>query len=129
MSSVLKEHVNSSSVEQVNDSSIIQEIKGHPAWYGRLSGLKAEKLLRGRKTPYLYILREGENEGDFYVTFVLPDLSIKHQPFVVTITEEGWHCENWALCGPLTPAASIDDVLHLIMHCGRLACSPKINMN
>lgn len=121
--SALKEFVNSSFT---TESAIVQEIMNHKAWYGRISGLQADKMLRGKKTPYLFILREGENEMDFYVSFVLPDLSVKHQPFVITVTENGWHYENCAAGGPFT-TAKIDDVLHLIMHCEKFACFPKIN--
>ena len=118
MSTILQEYAN-------HLSSIEQEIANHPAWHGKMSGLPAEKLLRGRKTPYLYILRKGENEMDYYVTFVLPDLSIKHQPFTIAVTPEGWHYENLSAGGPFT-TASIDDVLHLIMHCGKGLNTPKI---
>lgn len=103
---------------------VIQEIETHEAWHGHISGLEAEKLLRVKKKPYLYILRKGEFEGDYYVTFVLPDLTIKHQPFVISITNEGWHFQNAGNCGPLTTAC-FDDVLHLIMHCGKLEPTPK----
>ena len=119
MSTMLK------SEEYVNHlSSIEQNIVDHPAWHGRMSGLPAEKLLRGEK-PYLYILRAGENEMDYYVTFVLPDLSIKHQPYVITLSPEGWYYENFNGGGPFTNA-SIDDVLHLIMHCDKGANTPKV---
>ena len=107
--------------------SIFKEIVEHPAWKGKLSGLSAEKMLRGKKTPYLYLLRAGEHEGeketDYYVTFILPDCSIKHQPFVITDSSEGWYYENSGAGGPYTEA-SIEDVLHLIMHCRRDACTP-----
>lgn len=106
-------------------SSIEQDIINHPTWLGRVSGLKAEKMLRGKKTPYLYVVREGECEGDYYVTFVLPDLSIKHQPFVITVAPEGWYYENVQGGGPYTEA-SIDDVLYLIMHCKKGECVPYI---
>jgi hypothetical protein len=109
--------------------SINQEIERHPAWLGPISGLKAEKLLRGRKKPYLYVLRAGEgereNETDYYVSFIIPDFSIKHQPFVITVTSEGWYFENAGIGGPYTHA-SIDDVLHLMMHCPKEACLPLI---
>ena len=106
-------------------SSIEKEIANHPAWHGRMSGLPAEKLLRG-KNPYLYLLRAGENEMDYYVTFVLPDLSIRHQPFVITVTPQGWYFENAAATGPFNLAASIDDVLHLIMHCEKGSNTAKV---
>jgi hypothetical protein len=102
---------------------VINEIETHSAWKGRMSGLKAEKMLRNQNTPYLYILRKGETESetetDYYVSFVLPDLSVKHQPFVITIAPEGWYYENQGVGGPFTDAVSIDDVLYLIMHCDK----------
>ena len=93
-----------------------------------MSGLVAEKLLRGTKTPYLYLLRSGEQEGDYYVTYVLPDLNVKHQPFIITSTSEGWHCQNGGAFGPLT-TASFDDILHLIMHCGKLEPKPHNSLS
>lgn len=108
---------------------IHEEIRGHKAWYGNVSGLVAEKMLRGRKTPYLYILRKGEheadNKADYYVSFILPDLSIRHQPFIITVTPEGWEWENTG-GGPCSAEASIEDVLHLMMHCDK---SQPIAMN
>lgn len=121
MSTLLKEHTNYL-------SSIEQEIANHPAWHGAISGLNAEKILRGRKTPYLYLLRAGENEMDYYITFLRPDLSIEHRPFVITVTPEGWHYENCSAGGPFVDA-SIDDVLHLIMHCSKGANHPKVFEN
>lgn len=120
MNVVLKEHSN----KNLFQTSVIQEIENHQSWHGHISGLEAEKLLRGKNTPHLYILRSGEHKGDYYVTFTTSDLTIKHQPFVITITHEGWHFQNAGNCGPLTTAC-FDDVLHLIMHCGRLEPTPK----
>lgn len=103
-----------------NTSTINEEITSHKAWYGNISGLAAEKMLRGRKTPYLFMLRKGENQNgnkvDYYVSFILPDLSIRHQPFVIEITSEGWDWENTS-GGTCSPEASIEDVLYLMMHC------------
>ncbi|MFS8564122.1 MAG: hypothetical protein LVR00_07350 [Rhabdochlamydiaceae bacterium] len=109
-------------------SSIEQEIADHPAWHESLSGLAAEKLLRGRKTPYLYLLRAGESVMSYYVTFLRPDLTIEHRPFVITLSPEGWHYENGNTGGPFA-RASIDDVLHLIMHCAKGANHPKVFQN
>ena len=55
--------------------TVEQDIQFHPAWIGLVSGLKAEKVLRNKKIPYLYLLRGGETEHDYYVSFVLPDFS------------------------------------------------------
>lgn len=103
--------------------SIHQEIQNHPAWYGSISGLVADKMLRGRKTPHLYVLRAGENKTDYYLSFILPDLTIRHQPFIITVTAEGWYYENGGTGGPYTQE-SIEDVVHLIMHCEKENCVP-----
>lgn len=107
---------------------IHQEIRSHQAWKGRLSGLVAEKMLRDQTTPYLYLLREGENssltEVDYYVSFVLPDLTVRHQPFVITVSSEGWSYEQGGAGGPYSERASIEDVLHLMMHCPQGANVP-----
>lgn len=120
MNVVLKEHSN----KPLYQTSVIQEIETHTAWHGHISGLDAEKLLRGKSTPFLFILRSGEHKGDYYVTFTTSDLTIKHQPFVISITNEGWHFQNAGNCGPLTTAC-FDDVLHLIMHCRKSEPTPK----
>ena len=115
--------------EFTTTDTINKEIENHQAWLGRVSGLVAEKMLRARKRPYQYVLRAGENKEenvtDYYVTFMLPDYTVKHQPFTITTTEEGWHYENWSPGGPYTQA-SFDDVLHLIMHCHKDECAPLI---
>ena len=106
--------------KKLAESMIHEEIRFHKAWYGNMSGLAAEKMLRGRKTPYLFMLRKGENEvggkADYYVSFIQPDLTIKHQPFVITITPEGWEWENTS-GGLCSLESSIEDVLYLMMHC------------
>lgn len=99
------------------------DIRSNAAWLGYISGLKAEKMLRGHKAPYLYVLREGEHEGDYYVTFVLPNQTIFHQPFTISATETGWYYEQGG-GGPLTIESRLDDVLHLIMHCEKGQCHP-----
>lgn len=101
-------------------TTITQDIESNVAWKGKISGLEADKMLRGKKTPYLYILRAGEldteNEKDYYVSFILPNMSIKHQPFVIRTKDDAWHFENTGGCGPLYLPHGINDVLHLIMH-------------
>ena len=106
-------------------SSIEDEIQMHPAWLGNVSGLKAEKMLRGRYKPFLYILRAGEQARDYYVTFVATDYTIRHQPFVITAAPEGWYIENGGGTGPHTHA-NIDDVIHSVMHCNVGECMPFI---
>jgi hypothetical protein len=108
--------------------SIKESIENHPAWIGRISGLKAEKMLRGFKRSYLYVLRgeyDKEDKGEYYITYVHSDLSVRHLPFVITSTLQGWYYEAATLEGPLTDT-SIDDVLHLIMCCRKSECMPLV---
>lgn len=111
--------------QQNNEYSVQKEIQSHKTWLGRISGLKAEKLLRGLKTPYLYVLRAGENAGDYYITYIRPDFSIFHQPLEVTETIEGWYIENTAGLGPFINV-SIEEVLHIVMHCEKGAPTPFV---
>lgn len=111
-------------IELIN---IHSEIQHHPAWLGSIVGLKAEKMLRNRKQSYLYVLRAGEAEGNYYVTFLDSNLTVRHQPFVITVSEDGWSYENYIAGGMYTGSTSINDVLHLIMHCEKEQCMPLIN--
>lgn len=111
--------------QQLYLSPIEKEIRLHSAWLGYISGLKAEKMLSEQdyKVPYTYLLRQGEGERDFYVTFIRPDLTIQHQPFIVKITPEGWYCLNGVGNGPFIHT-SIDTVIHFVMHCKQNECIP-----
>ena len=101
------------------------DIHSHITWQGDISGLNAEKLLRGHSTPYLYLLREGEGDRNYYVTFVRPDGTIAHQPFTIGITETGFYCENGAYC-IITDETPFADLLYKIMHCNQGECTPFI---
>lgn len=111
----------SAMLKKIFELSVNDEITSHPAWMGNISGLKAEKMLRGKNIPYLYVLRQGEHDNieevDYYVSFILPDMTVHHQPFVITMRPEGWYFENASAGGPYNRSASINDVLHLMMHC------------
>ncbi len=102
-------------------STIIEEIASHSAWHADIRGLHAEKMLRG-KAPYTYLLRQGESstetEADYYVSFVGPDASIVHRPFIITVTNEGWFYANSGSGGPFIQEG-LDHVLHSIMHCDK----------
>lgn len=118
MNVALKEHKN------LEMSRVINEIESHVAWHGNISGIEAQEILRKEKKPYRYILRKGEFEGDYYVSFVDTDFKVVHQPFKITITTEGWSCQNSGSFRSLT-TASFDDILHLIMHCSKQDPTPK----
>lgn len=113
--------------KQLENFSVYQTMEKHLAWQGKISGLVADKMLRGKKTPYLYILRAGELESedkrDFYVTFVSSDLTVTHTPFEIIQSIETWRYENAYPNGPFSYQQTIDDVIHLIMHCPK--DSPK----
>jgi len=107
------------------DTTVFQEIVEHSAWIGEISGLSAEKMLRGKQVPFLYLLRAGEkskkaNEENYYVTFVASDLSVRHQPIVVAERAGDRFFEN----GGCFIAKSIDDVMHLMLHCEKGQCVP-----
>lgn len=124
MTAILKEHKSKSTYQ----APVIHEIETHSAWRGHISGLEAQEILRGKNTPYLYILRKGEFERDYYVSFLDSNFTIVHQPFVITINSEGWHCRNSGNLEKLT-TASFDDVLHLIMHCTKLQPQPYTSLS
>ncbi len=113
-------------LKQLTLGSVNDEIQFHPAWVGNLPGLTAEKMLRGKKQSFLYVLRQGEDASSYYITYVAADFTIKHTPFVITNAHEGWYCENGCSYGPLQ--ASIDDILHLIMYCNKDAPVPYIHV-
>ena len=99
------------------------DIHSHVTWQASISGLNAEKLLRGHTTPYLYLLREGECERNYYVTFVRPDGTIAHQPFTIGLTEAGLYCEN-ACWYVINEETQFEDLLYKIMHCNKGECTP-----
>jgi hypothetical protein len=103
------------------------DIEAHAAWLGFVRGLDAEKMLRGQ-APFTYVLRAGEELLSYYVTFVDAQGVVRHQPFVVTLTEAGWYCENGIGVGPYGyEDVVIGDILHNIMHStSKEACVPLV---
>lgn len=117
-------------LKHLEEFTIFDSMTCHPAWLGQIPGIEADIMLRSVKTPYVYILREGEpslqdNKQHFYVTYVNANLSIVHQPLVIETGKEGWCYGNGRPGGPFN-FASIDPVLHLIMHCEEGECVPFI---
>lgn len=100
---------------QIIDQATEPQVEQHPAWHGMIAGLEAEDRLRGHK-PSVYLLRKGEIPNHYYVSFVLPDGTFKHQPFMVRSTPDGWYCRNASGTGPFLNL-TIHDVVHIIMHC------------
>ena len=108
--------------QQCDIHDVIEEITHLPSWQGMISGLQAENLLKGQK-PFVYLLRRGEYESNFYVSFVGADYTLRHQPFEIVMTPEGWHCINGVGAGPYGNMLFIE-IVHNIMHCLPHDCSP-----
>ena len=108
--------------DQMYVNEVEQQLHLHPAWQGSLAGLYAEDKLKGQ-APFTYLLRSGEIDSHYYVSFVLPDGSIKHQPFLIKVTSGGWFCRNGYVVGPFLNMP-FQEILHLIMHCEKSDCIP-----
>ena len=62
-----------------------------------ISENESEKLLIG-KSPFTYLLRSGEKERPYFISFVREDGSIKHQFFALEFDRKGWLYRNGATC-------------------------------
>jgi hypothetical protein len=100
------------------------EIQSHPAWHEKSSEGGSETLLQG-KPPFTYILRSGEEEHAYFITYVKPDLSIKHQFFVLEIDQKGWYYRNGVTIGlPEILSKDLEKLIPMMMHCDDMACTP-----
>jgi hypothetical protein len=70
-----------------------EQIQGHPAWHGDIDAVQAEALLQGNDS-FSYLLRKGEEENAYFISFVKEDLSIKHQRFTLEHDRKGWYFKN-----------------------------------
>ena len=101
---------------------IEESIVAHPAWQGRLAGLEAEALLKECKI-YTFLLREGEKPSHYYISFAEGGRSVRHQPFAIIYTQNGWYCRQGDCLGPFK-GQSIDDIAHWIIHREKEECIP-----
>jgi hypothetical protein len=101
-----------------------EQIQIHPAWHSGISEKESEKLLIG-KSLFTYLLRSGEKEHSYFISFVKEDASIKHQFFALEFDQKGWLYRNG---GVLSPQEIISKDLHelisMMMHCDSFACTP-----
>ena len=104
-----------------------EQMKTHPAWQGDISELSSEKLLKGQ--PLLtYLLRQGEKEHSYYISFVKGDGSIKHQRFTLELDQLGWYYRNGVTNGPReVTKENINDLIPPMMHCEPPECIPLLN--
>ena len=89
-----------------------EEIHQHSAWYGKLPGLFAQDLLRGHPAG-TYLLRDGEIEHQYYVSFVDMKGVVQHTPFQIH-PETGWMMPNGESCF-LKATQSVKDVIPLLI--------------
>ncbi len=118
----------SATAKNLQEFTLFDSIKCHPAWHGDIPGIYAEQMFEDRSIPYVYMIRQGEaslrkDEEHYYITFVLPDQTIKHQPLVIHYEQHGWRYTNGRPAG-LFHFMSLDPVLHEIMHCEKDECIP-----
>jgi len=102
-----------------------ESIVTHPAWHGEISELDSERYLE-KSGPFQYLLRAGEGDSHFYVSYVDQELDIKHQSFKIRYTEEGWFCVQGILYGPFQ-AEGIEPLIHQLMHCREEECASLKN--
>ncbi len=97
------------------------EIRNHSAWYEDLTGTEAEIILRD-KPDLTYLLRQGEKEDHFYLTYVKNGCAFSHIPFTVNYTLKQWFYRN---CFPRF-ASTLKVFIPEIMHAEEADCIPLI---
>lgn len=114
---------------RVEDSSPLflqekrEEITNHIAWYGNLTGTEAEIILRG-KSDLTYVLREGEKEGHFYLTYVKDECSFTHIPFTVnTVLKQWFYRQGYPRFAP-----TLKGFIPEIMHADEADCTALVSM-
>jgi hypothetical protein len=106
----------------LQESHIEASIRNHISWKGFITGLEAEAFFKNQK-PHSFLLREGEKLSNYYISYVSEDGCIRHQPFAIFYTQNGWYCQQGRQLGPYS-GGSIDDIVHWIIHCEKGLCLP-----
>jgi len=101
-----------------------EEIESHAAWHGRITGMACEAQLRGQP-PLSYLLRKGEEEGHYYLSFVQTPVCFRHQPFIIESSVQGWFYQN----GYTGIAPTVEEIIPMIMHCTLEECRPILPRN
>lgn len=103
-----------------------EQIKTHPAWHADVSEAESETFLKNNG-PFTYLLRAGDKEHFYFISFVKEDRSIKHQFFTLEFNRQGWLYRNG---GTGTPeeivSKELDLLIPMMMHCDLEACTPLI---
>src|SRR5271154_175014 len=93
------------------------QIKAHPAWHDSVSESKSDMLLKDQ-SPFTYLLRSGEEEHSYFISFIKEDGSIKHQFFVLEPDRKGWYYRNGSTINSPAEIISkdINELIPLMMH-------------
>jgi len=95
----------------------INEITSHPAWFGELTGTQAEFLLRD-KADMTFLLRQGEKQDHFYLSYVKDSCVFVHIPFTANHPSKIWFYLNGAPHYGDTLETFIPDIMHVTQgHC------------
>jgi len=100
----------------------IDEIKNHHAWHADSTGTDAEIIIRGQP-DMTYLLRQGEREDHFYLTYVKNECEFTHIPFTVNPVIRQWFYRN---CFPRF-APTLDAFIPEIMHADAEDCKPLVS--
>ena len=106
-------------------------IQKYPGWHENIDGSHGESLLAG-KAPFTYLLRKGDKENAYFITFVKEDLTIKHQLFTLEEDSKGWYYKNGGHdSGTISTHRSteiveetIGELIPRMMHCNSNQCLP-----
>lgn len=101
-----------------------EEIKTHVAWHPDVSESASENLLKN-KGAFTYVLRKGNKEQSYFISFVKQDGTIKHQFFTLEYDQQGWIYRNGTTTGPTQIVSKeLHKLIPMMMHCDLLACNP-----
>ena len=101
-----------------------EQVTTHVAWHPTVSESESEKMLKG-KSPFTYLIRGGDKEHLYYISFVQEDGSLKHQWFVLEFDRNGWVYRNAGTKGPNgLVSKELHTLIPQILHCDLLACKP-----
>lgn len=101
----------------------VHEMMSHIAWYGDLTGTEAEIILRD-KSDMTYLLRQGEREDHFYLTYVKNGCAFTHIPFTVNRTLNQWFYRQ----GIPRFAPNLKAFIPEIMHADEVDCIPLVQL-
>lgn len=94
------------------------ELTTHVAWFGEVSGIEAEALLRLQR-PNTFLLRQGEKEDQFYLSYT-NGTDLLHLPFTIDYASMQWFYRN----GFPHFAEKLEVFIPEIMHREKDACYP-----